>query len=400
MPITESTTATILHDALAAIGTRLILRALAEDPPAVPQPEAGATYAPKLTREDGRIDWSRDTTAILRQVRALNPWPGTYATLDGEILKIHAAAAAEGAGCPRHRARRRAHGRLRQRGGPPPARPAARPRRARCRGLPPRPRGAARHHPAVSETAADRWALLLEYDGTPFIGWQRQGSGVAVQDVLEQAAARLARGVPLATMVAGRTDAGVHAAGQVAQITLPAGYAAGPGARRAELPHEAPSGRGARRRALAPRVERPLFRPRPPLPLPHPRPPRPAGPRAATASGTCPTPWMPTPMAEGARHLLGRHDFTSFRASACQANSPLRTLDRLEVIRSGETIEIFAEARSFLHHQVRNMAGTLKLVGEGRWRPEDVAAALAARDRRAAGPTAPAAGPHPAFRGL
>ncbi len=94
-------------------------------------------------------------------------------------------------------------------------------------------------------------------------------------------------------------------------------------------------------------------------------------------------------MAEAATRLLGRHDFTSFRASACQAKSPVRTLDRLEVTRSGDLIEVRAEARSFLHHQVRNMVGTLKLVGEGRWRPDDVLTALAARDRRAAGPTAP-----------
>jgi tRNA pseudouridine38-40 synthase len=94
-------------------------------------------------------------------------------------------------------------------------------------------------------------------------------------------------------------------------------------------------------------------------------------------------------MQEGARHLLGRHDFTSFRASACQASSPLRTLDRLDVTRSGDMLEIVAEARSFLHHQVRNMVGSLKLVGEGRWAPEDMARALAACDRGAAGPTAP-----------
>ena len=97
-------------------------------------------------------------------------------------------------------------------------------------------------------------------------------------------------------------------------------------------------------------------------------------------------------MAEGASHLLGRHDFTSFRASACQANSPVRTLDRLEVIRQGEIVEIHAEARSFLHHQVRNMVGTLKLVGTGDWAPERVGLALAARDRAAAGPTSPADG--------
>jgi len=97
-------------------------------------------------------------------------------------------------------------------------------------------------------------------------------------------------------------------------------------------------------------------------------------------------------MHRAAQSLLGRHDFTSFRAAACQAKSPLRTLDRLDVARLGEMIEIVAEARSFLHHQVRNMVGTLKLVGEGRWPEDAVAAALAARDRSAAGPTAPPQG--------
>ena len=94
-------------------------------------------------------------------------------------------------------------------------------------------------------------------------------------------------------------------------------------------------------------------------------------------------------MHEAAQTLLGRHDFSSFRAAACQANSPLRTLDRLDVHRDGDVIEIIAEARSFLHHQVRNMVGTLKLVGEGSWPMERVATALAARNRSAAGPTAP-----------
>ena len=97
-------------------------------------------------------------------------------------------------------------------------------------------------------------------------------------------------------------------------------------------------------------------------------------------------------MQEGARHLIGRHDFSSFRDSLCQAKSPVKTLDALELSAAGEEIHIEARARSFLHHQVRNMAGTLKLVGLGRWRPEDVARALAARDRRAGGPTAPAEG--------
>ena len=95
---------------------------------------------------------------------------------------------------------------------------------------------------------------------------------------------------------------------------------------------------------------------------------------------------------QAAQSLLGRHDFSSFRAAACQANSPLRTLDRLDVRRDGDIVEIIAEARSFLHHQVRNMVGTLKLVGAGNWPVERVAAALAARDRSAGGPTAPADG--------
>jgi len=97
-------------------------------------------------------------------------------------------------------------------------------------------------------------------------------------------------------------------------------------------------------------------------------------------------------MSEAAQALLGRHDFTSFRATACQAKSPIRTLDRLEVTQDGEIITIRAAARSFLHHQVRNMVGTLKLVGDGKWPPSRVAAALAARDRSQAGPTAPPEG--------
>src|SRR5262249_18679445 len=107
--------------------------------------------------------------------------------------------------------------------------------------------------------------------------------------------------------------------------------------------------------------------------------------------------WVPgaldeAAMAAAAERLLGRHDFTSFRSSICQAASPVKTLHRLAVERAGAEIRIHAAARSFLHHQVRNMVGTLKLVGEGRWGPADVAAALAARDRAAAGPTAPAEG--------
>ncbi len=235
------------------------------------------------------------------------------------------------------------------------------------------------------------WALLLEYDGAPFVGWQRQGSGVSVQSVLEGAAVALAGDAPVASVVAGRTDAGVHAEGQVAQIELARPLS--PATLREALnfhlkPHPvavlraapAPPGWNARFSALGRRYRYRILNRRA---------------RPALLAGRVwhvPHPLDAAAMAAAAAALLGRHDFTSFRAAGCQANSPLRTLDRLEVTRSGEIIEIVAEARSFLHHQVRNMVGTLKLVGEGRWQVEDVAAVLAARDRARAGPTAPAAG--------
>jgi tRNA pseudouridine38-40 synthase len=235
------------------------------------------------------------------------------------------------------------------------------------------------------------WALLIEYDGTPFVGWQRQRIGVSVQGVLEAAAARLNRGEPVASIAAGRTDSGVHAEGQVVSLALPAHYTAGkirdalnyhmqpnPVAVLSAAP--APDGWSPRfsaiERAYAYRI---LNRPaRPTLGVNrvwhvH----RPLDDAAMQAAG---------------RVLLGRHDFTSFRATACQAKSPIRTLDRLAVERHGAVIEIAVEARSFLHHQVRNIVGTLKLVGEGLWTPDDVAVALAARRRSAAGPTAPADG--------
>lgn len=235
------------------------------------------------------------------------------------------------------------------------------------------------------------WALLLEYDGAPFVGWQRQENGLSIQAVLEEAASRLAGGAPVASTVAGRTDAGVHAEGQVALLALPDRLHADQ-VRDALNFHMKPHPVVVLRAAIAPPGWSPRFdatarryryrilnrRPRPTLLL--------------GRAWHVERPLDAEAMAEAARLLLGRHDFTSFRASACQAKSPVRTLDRLDVARAGELVEIRAEARSFLHHQVRNMVGTLRLVGEGRWRPEDVARALAARDRRAAGPTAPPEG--------
>ena len=237
-----------------------------------------------------------------------------------------------------------------------------------------------------------RLALLIEYDGSRYVGWQSQsGAGAAVQDVLEAAAAKLAHGAPVASTVAGRTDAGVHAEAQVAMIELPGEWR--PDKVRDALNfHMKPNPVVVLRAALAPEGWNPRFsavgrayryrilnrRPRPALLL-H----RVWHVDQKLDAGA---------MHRAAQSLLGKHDFTSFRAAACQAKSPLRTLDRLDVVRLGEVIEVAAEARSFLHHQVRNMVGTLKLVGEGRWPESAVAAALAARDRSAAGPTAPPEG--------
>jgi tRNA pseudouridine38-40 synthase len=233
-----------------------------------------------------------------------------------------------------------------------------------------------------------RWALLVEYDGARFVGWQRQSNGLSVQQVLEEAASRLTGGQPVASTAAGRTDAGVHAAGQVVQIELPDRLAADQ-VRDALNFHMKPHAIAVLRAVAAPadwsarfsatgRAYRYVILDR--------------AARPALAHGRV---WhVPRPLDSAAMHgaaqlLLGRHDFTSFRAALCQANSPLRTLDRLDVRREGETVTVIAEARSFLHHQVRNMVGTLKLVGTGQWPAGRVAQALAARDRAAAGPTAP-----------
>ncbi len=234
-----------------------------------------------------------------------------------------------------------------------------------------------------------QFALEIEYDGTDFVGWQRQKTGVSVQAVLEAAAAKL--GGPATSVTAGRTDSGVHAAGQVVGLLLDRDIAP---AKLAEAlnyhmrPHRvvvlraalAPPDWSARfsaiHRAYRYRI---LNRKSPP----------------ALDAGNAWHVMRPLDIAamrEGAQALLGKHDFTSFRATACQAKSPIRTLDRLDIAQDGEIISLAVEARAFLHHQVRNMVGSLKLVGEGRWPVSRIAEALAARERTEAGPTAPAEG--------
>lgn len=230
------------------------------------------------------------------------------------------------------------------------------------------------------------WALLLEYDGTGFFGWQRQAVGTTVQGVMESAVVRL--GGPAHSVAAGRTDTGVHATGQVALVSLPDTMQAHQVRNALNFhmrPHPvvilraapAADGWSPRFSAIGRRYEyRILTRPAPPVLQ--------RG-RVWHVDRTL----NARAMQDAADALLGHHDFTSFRAAACQAHSPMRTLDVLRVTQVGDAVTIMAEARSFLHHQVRNMVGTLKLVGEGKWPPTAVAAALAARNRAAAGSTAP-----------
>ena len=235
-----------------------------------------------------------------------------------------------------------------------------------------------------------RYRLTLEYDGTPFVGWQIQDNGLSVQGVLQTAIERFC-GEAVKTTAAGRTDAGVHATGQVVHVDLAKAWPA-ERVREALNYHLRPHPVSVREVALAAddfnarmsaRSRRYLYRilnRRAPPALDRDRVWHVARPLDAPA------------MHVAAQVLVGRHDFTTFRASLCQAKSPVKTLDRLDVTRDGDEIRVTALARSFLHHQVRNMVGTLKLVGEGKWSAEDVARALTARDRAKGGATAPAAG--------
>lgn len=235
-----------------------------------------------------------------------------------------------------------------------------------------------------------RYRLTLEYDGTGLVGWQRQANGVSVQAILERAVERFC-GSSVTVHGAGRTDAGVHALGQTAHLDLPRAMA--PDVIRNALNHhvkpaavtilavaEAPAGFDARRSAVGRVYRYRILNRRPPPTLD----------RGRVWHVGAPLDWQA--MDRAAQLLVGRHDFTTFRDTLCQARSPVKTLDTLSVARLGEEIVIEARARSFLHHQVRNMVGTLKLVGAGKWPVSAVADALAARDRRAGGPTAPPEG--------
>jgi tRNA pseudouridine38-40 synthase len=234
------------------------------------------------------------------------------------------------------------------------------------------------------------WALEVEYDGTGFMGWQRQKHGLAIQQLFEEAGAKLCGSEMPAATASGRTDAGVHALGQVVQMELPdfgakrlreaLNYHLKPHAVVVLRAAPAPDGWNARFSAIS-RTYRYIISNRPAFPALDLN--RVWHVRAALDEAA---------MQRAAMSLLGNHDFSSFRASACQAKSPIKTLDELTVTRQADRLIIHAKARSFLHHQVRNMVGSLKLVGEGVWPEHRIAEVLAAKNRAAAGPTAPAEG--------
>jgi tRNA pseudouridine38-40 synthase len=232
-----------------------------------------------------------------------------------------------------------------------------------------------------------RWRLIIEYDGGPFMGWQRQDHGPSVQQALEEALGKMTGELP-AVHAAGRTDAGVHALAMSAHVDIEkrlTGHRLREGVNALVRPHpisvlsveKVADDWHARFSCVGRRyVYRILNRRAPP----------------ALDAGKV---WHVAvsldadAMAQGAAHLIGRHDFTTFRSVQCQSDSPVKTLGRLDVTRDGDEIRIEAAARSFLHHQVRSMVGCLAMVGRGQWKPKDMKNALEARDRAALGFNAP-----------
>ena len=236
-----------------------------------------------------------------------------------------------------------------------------------------------------------RYKLTVEYDGGPYVGWQRQNTGPTIQAALEYVIQAFS-GERVTVEGAGRTDAGVHATGQVAHVDLSTDRFTAlklMGAINALLKPQPIAIRDAeivseRFHARFSAVERAyryvIINRLAPLAI--------GQGRAWHVS----TPLDSTAMAAAAARLVGHHDFTTFRATHCQAKSAIKTLDHMSVEQDAERILILTRARSFLHHQVRNIVGTLRLVGEGKWTPDDVTTALEARNRAAGGPTAPADG--------
>ena len=232
-----------------------------------------------------------------------------------------------------------------------------------------------------------RWRLTIEYDGGPFMGWQRQDHGPSVQQALEEALQRMT-GEQAQFTAAGRTDAGVHALAMAAHVDVmksltPHRLREGLNALVRPQPisvldvEEVADDWHARFSCIGRRYLYRILNRRAPPAL------------DAGKVWHVAVPLELDAMQDGAVPLVGRHDFTTFRSAQCQSESPVKTLDRLEVSRVGEEIHITAAARSFLHHQVRSMGGCLAMVGRGQWTPDDMLKALEARDRSALGLNAP-----------
>jgi tRNA pseudouridine38-40 synthase len=232
-----------------------------------------------------------------------------------------------------------------------------------------------------------RYKLTIEYDGTPFVGWQAQDNGISVQGVLTDAIAAFA-GERVTVFGAGRTDTGVHALGQVAHVDLAKEWEVN-NVRDAINFHLRPQPVAviaaelvapdfdARFSAIKRHYLYRIVNRRADLTLDQNR------------AWRMPRMLDDAAMQAAAQKLIGKHDFTTFRSTECQAKSPIKTLDRLDVTRDGDDVCVTAAARSFLQHQVRSMVGSLVHVGEGKWSADDLAAALAARDRAACGQVAP-----------
>ncbi len=234
-----------------------------------------------------------------------------------------------------------------------------------------------------------RFKLLIEYDGTPYVGWQRQANGRAVQQAVEEALGAFCGEEPR-VQGAGRTDAGVHATGQVASVMLARDWRTDRvrDALNAHLTlmeerisilavERMEDGFDARFSAAGRRYLYRICDRRPPLAIERER------------AWHCRKPLDGPSMHRAAQRLLGHHDFTTFRSADCQSESPLKTLQRLDVSRVGEEVHVVAAAKSFLHNQVRSMVGSLKRVGEGAWSADDLVAALEARDRSRCAALAP-----------
>lgn len=238
-----------------------------------------------------------------------------------------------------------------------------------------------------------RYKLIIEYNGSGYAGWQSQPDRPSIQASLERAVEQFC-GVAAEVVGAGRTDAGVHATAQAAHVDLPKEYdpynvmqginfhLATQGHHPIAVIHaqEVPSDFHARFSALRRHYRYRIINRRARLGL------------DMGHAWHVAEPLSEEAMREAARHLLGNHDFTSFRDTDCQAKSPIKTLDRLDITRRGDELLVETDARSFLHHQVRIMVGTLVMVGKGAWNAEKVMAALHAKNRAAAGPTAPPEG--------